>query len=148
MRTIVLICLACLCLPAAAAEMYKWTDEKGRVHYSDKPPPEGTKAEERDLPETADSAPTQLPERAPPPSAECLAARQSLSQLQQNSNVAMDLDGDGKPETLDEAARQAQIASIQGQLEGLCAPPKPKPSPEAGAPPAEDDPAEEDGAGA
>lgn len=40
---------------AAHAEVYKWTDDKGRVHYGDKPPastPAGTKkAVELDIPE-------------------------------------------------------------------------------------------------
>lgn len=38
--------LLCLALaPAAQAGVYKWTDEQGRVHYSDTPPAKG-KAEE------------------------------------------------------------------------------------------------------
>lgn len=51
------IAAAVLMLAAAAAhaEVYKWTDDKGRVHYGDKPPastPAGTKkAVELDIPE-------------------------------------------------------------------------------------------------
>ena len=26
--------------PASAAQYFKWTDERGRIHYSDKPPPD------------------------------------------------------------------------------------------------------------
>ena len=29
--------------PATAGDLYKWTDDKGRVHYSSSPPPESTK---------------------------------------------------------------------------------------------------------
>lgn len=137
MRTVLLLCLASLALPAAASELYKWTDEKGRVHYSDKPPPEGVKAESRDLPEEADSDPAKSPKPVPPPSAQCLQARQSLATLEQNTNVAADLDGDGTPEPLDEAARQAQIVAARKAAQQLCAPPKPTPSPEAGSPPAD-----------
>ena len=37
MRTVLL--LFCLCIPlASAAEIYKWTDGSGQVHYSDQPP--------------------------------------------------------------------------------------------------------------
>ena len=32
---------------AAAAELYKWTDSKGVVHYSDTPPPKGGEAPQR-----------------------------------------------------------------------------------------------------
>lgn len=34
----------CLALPATA-QMYKWVDSSGQVHYSDKPPPGNTKTE-------------------------------------------------------------------------------------------------------
>jgi hypothetical protein len=37
---IVGLCLFALGVQGAFAQMYKWTDEKGRVVYSDKPPPE------------------------------------------------------------------------------------------------------------
>lgn len=137
MRTVLLLCLASLVLPAAASELYKWTDEKGRVHYSDKRPPEGVKAESRDLPEEADTDPSTSPKPPAPPSAQCLQARQSLATLEQNTNVAADLDGDGTAEPLDEAARQAQIVAARKAAQQLCAPPKPTPSPEAGSPPAE-----------
>jgi hypothetical protein len=39
------LALCLLALPAAA-EMYKWTDEKGKVHYSDQPPPANAKTSE------------------------------------------------------------------------------------------------------
>jgi hypothetical protein len=37
-------CLAALllALPAQAQQLYRWTDAQGKVHMSDKPPPEGT----------------------------------------------------------------------------------------------------------
>lgn len=34
----------CVALPASA-QMYKWVDSKGKVHYSDKPPPGNVKME-------------------------------------------------------------------------------------------------------
>jgi hypothetical protein len=41
-----MVLAACL-LPAipAGAQMYKWTDAAGKVHYSDQPPPQGAKQE-------------------------------------------------------------------------------------------------------
>lgn len=33
------ILLLCFCLPASAGQIYKWVDEKGRVHVGDRPPP-------------------------------------------------------------------------------------------------------------
>ena len=35
----ILIAIACtMMIPLAHAEMYKWVDERGKVHYGDKPP--------------------------------------------------------------------------------------------------------------
>ena len=39
MKWIATLALLALALPAWAAEMYKWVDETGKVHYSDRPPP-------------------------------------------------------------------------------------------------------------
>jgi hypothetical protein len=40
-----IVLLACLLVPiAAAAQMYKWVDEKGVTHYSETPPPDGKAA--------------------------------------------------------------------------------------------------------
>lgn len=37
--------IALLAVPVAQAKLYKWTDAQGRVHYSDKVPPEAVKQE-------------------------------------------------------------------------------------------------------
>jgi hypothetical protein len=34
-----IVCTALLATPALAAQVYKWVDEHGLVHYGDKPPP-------------------------------------------------------------------------------------------------------------
>ena len=44
-----------LALPAQA-EVYKWTDEQGRVHFSDKPPSEDTPEYQLRTPASADNA--------------------------------------------------------------------------------------------
>ena len=38
MRGVVATTLAVACAPASAQQLYKWTDEKGNVHYTDKAP--------------------------------------------------------------------------------------------------------------
>jgi len=35
---LLLLITACLAWPPAQAQLYKWTDEQGRIHYSDKAP--------------------------------------------------------------------------------------------------------------
>jgi len=46
LRSIVLL-LAVLGASSAAAQQYRWVDEKGRVHYSDTPPPASAKGAQK-----------------------------------------------------------------------------------------------------
>lgn len=51
-KLVVYASLTALCLcTVAQAQMYRWTDEEGRVHYSDSPPPEAARQERRVLDE-------------------------------------------------------------------------------------------------
>lgn len=52
-----------LCAAPAAAQMYKWVDEKGVTHYSEKPPP-GRKAQQMQSAPAAPSAPAASPAEA------------------------------------------------------------------------------------
>jgi hypothetical protein len=54
----------CLLAGPALAEMYKWTDENGKTHYSDQPPPGVTKTETIKGPKATQATPTPPP--APP----------------------------------------------------------------------------------
>ena len=122
MRFAVFLIATVLAGAASAAEIYKWTDEKGRTHYSDRPPPANIEVERRDLPQEANSAPEVAQAPTQPDAAQlCAQARLNLRSLQENTNVAMDLDGDGTPETLDEDARQAQVRIAARTVEQRCA---------------------------
>jgi hypothetical protein len=56
----VLIALLAIALPAAA-DMYKWVDEAGEVHYSDQPPPNAKVREQVKVPTPAAGAPAAAP---------------------------------------------------------------------------------------
>jgi glutaredoxin len=43
MRVLLLLCL--LATATASAEIYRWTDSEGRIHYSDKPPKDAQAAQ-------------------------------------------------------------------------------------------------------
>jgi hypothetical protein len=43
MRAALLVLMLCMA-SGAAAQVYRWVDDKGRVHYSNEPPPPGVKA--------------------------------------------------------------------------------------------------------
>lgn len=130
--------LALLAAPVLAKELYRWTDEKGVVHYSDKKP-EGQEFERRtmvtdpavaaapeeavnpDDPEAAAPvAKAEPPKPKGPPSADCLQARNNLAVLNSAPEVSMDTNGDGVPETLDAAGRQREIARHQELVKSLC----------------------------
>ena len=55
----------CLLAGSVSADMYKWTDENGKMHYSDQPPPNATTKSET----IKASKPQANPAAAPPPPA-------------------------------------------------------------------------------
>jgi glutaredoxin len=75
-------CLSLLVAAAAplSADMYKWTDENGKVHYSDSPPP-GKKAKKLDLKVNSISGPpviSAFPATAKPATSTAAAAKVTL----------------------------------------------------------------------
>src|SRR5215831_8447239 len=44
MRSVLYLVLVLVAAPAAAADVYRWVDEKGTVHYSNEAPPKGFKS--------------------------------------------------------------------------------------------------------
>lgn len=131
---------------AHAEDVYKWTDAGGVVHYSDAPPPQDTAnvqrvrvsggagrgmGQEGQSPTNA-SDPSKDAEKPPPQQAStvpdnsenrvklCNQARANLELLQSKYQVSFDKENSGKPQLLDEKARQAQIADAQDQIAVFC----------------------------
>ena len=50
MKPLLMLVSLLLALPVGAAEVYRWTDQNGQVHFSQRPPPGG--AQRMDLPES------------------------------------------------------------------------------------------------
>jgi hypothetical protein len=103
-RTLGWIALLCAALPAAmtvvAADVYRWTDKDGKVHYSDTPPPGNKSARPIDLPNAKPgapdltiapkaAAPAQAAPQAPAPVA---AAPQQAPAVAPRSNRGMSFD--------------------------------------------------------
>lgn len=143
MRLPLLIALLCAVPAAYAADVYKWTDAGGVVHYSDTEPAAASGVQLVHLNGTATSPPvgTAQPagERAaaavePATPAQgtlvtaksengdklCAQARSNLELLQSNQPVGLDPGGSGKAEPLDNAARQRQIANAQTLIGRYC----------------------------
>jgi glutaredoxin len=55
MRTLIAVILSVAALPALA-QMYRWTDESGKTHFTDTPPPASAKKVETRVGRAADSA--------------------------------------------------------------------------------------------
>ncbi len=138
----ILVLTLCMAVAAQATRFYKWVDEDGVVHYSDtrpdheryeqldvREPPSledeleaaGIDPSEED-PALAKTEAAAAAERAAQEArrTSCTNARTTLSELTSNENVAMDLDGDGSLETLNEIQRQAQIQVYRSQVAQFC----------------------------
>lgn len=139
-RQILLIALACAAAAAHAADVYKWTDQEGIVHYSDTEPPPQVKSERIHMLGTAkkgaEAAANDADEAATPPAKakaepetllagtpeftqkRCERARADLEVLQGSGPVG--LNTGGKPEVLDEAGRKAQTERAQSTIATYC----------------------------
>jgi hypothetical protein len=143
------IFLLAVCLPVATAfaaqsQVYKWTDDQGVVHYSDAPPPtaqanvQQVRVSGGDRPHAVDgdavadaSTPAAKPaDPASPDNAQaaapqtshdkdCANARSNLELLQSKFQVSV-TGSDGKAVSLDDKARQAQIADMNAQIATFC----------------------------
>ena len=143
-RTPLLIALVCLSAGAHAADVYKWTDASGVVHYTDTEPPAEAKAERvhvvgmvttpapaaaKDTDADDENAGTEgatkkganAEDAAAFAQQRCDHARQDLELLQSNQPVALDPAKTGKPaEPLDDKQRQVQVANAQTLIAQNC----------------------------
>jgi Domain of unknown function (DUF4124) len=143
-RKLLLLALLAAC-SAQAAEVYKWTDANGIVHYSDAPPPADASQVEKmrvgggvvsatATPMANDDAAAD-PDKAKPPAPPaqtaldpnvenmaklCSQARTNLQMLQSANNVALPNPTDGTPQVMDDQARQARLAAEQQNVAAFC----------------------------
>lgn len=141
-RSLIAVALLLFAPLAAAQQIYKWTDAQGTVHYSQSPPPQGTKYKQMTLTgveESAnqpaaqpanDSTPAPTDNASPPPSAPiadtpanrakmCATLKSNLTVLQASGPVVMQ--ENGKPSVLDAAQRKQQIDAANTQYQQYCA---------------------------
>lgn len=142
-RQWVFIALLVTMAAAQAADAYRWVDANGVVHYSEAPPPPEVKAELvhlRGSGSTAGAAGVSVPNEPAkaddskeaaankPPGTltnsegaekRCTDARASLEVLHRSGPVGLD-NGTGKPQPLDDNARQQQIANAQTMIATFC----------------------------
>jgi hypothetical protein len=133
-----LIAVALLLLaPLANAQVYKWTDAGGTVHYSETPPVQGTKFDKvktngsveplaapaptanGEQASTAPAAPT-APVADTPENRHtlCESLKSNIAALQGSGPVVMQQDG--KPTALDDSQRKEQTGTAQAQYQQYC----------------------------
>ncbi len=136
-----------LWLPAASAEIYQWTDEQGRKHFSQTPPPSGQQYSRKELKTTPPSDPAaararldrlleqrkqlqaskqQQSEEAQRQASEakqrqrrCASVRKHLQQLELRHRILL-RNTDGSVTRLSEEERQQRIAQARAQLKEFC----------------------------
>jgi len=130
------IALALLLIaPLVSAQVYKWKDASGTVHYSETPPPaEGTKYKQVKPAIDTPAAPAAAATAAAPPAAApaqttmadtpdnraklCASLKTNLAALQGSAPVVMNQDG--KQTALDAAQRKQQADASQAQYQQYC----------------------------
>lgn len=119
--------------PLVTAQVYKWSDASGTIHYSQSPPNKGTQFKEMKPngsvpatpPATASSiAPkpitTQVADTPENRANLCNTLKSSLTALQGTGAVVMQQDG--KQTVLDAAARKQQTDTAEAKVKQYCQP--------------------------
>ena len=114
--------------PLVAGEVYSWKDARGVTHYSQTPPPAGTRFEVRGIRNDAPAA-TPAPVAAPAAAttatasatdtSQCDVARANIAALQGDTPVQQ-LGADGTPRELDADGRRSQLELAQAAVRAYC----------------------------
>ena|SRR5690348_1353409 len=138
MRRLPLALVLLLLAPAVAAQVYKWTDSHGTVHYSETPPPQGTQYKRIDtngMEQPASPAPAkaaapaattatpaadagQMPNTPENRAKLCSSLKANLDLLKGKEGVMLEEGGKSVP--LDETQRSQQIALAEQQYQQYC----------------------------
>ncbi|VXA96044.1 conserved exported hypothetical protein [Luteimonas sp. 9C] len=122
---------ALLAAPLAASEVYSWKDARGVTHYSQTPPPAGTRFEVRNMQgaNTSSTPTTPAPVAQPAAAAttagaagdagQCELARTNVAALKGDGAVQQ-LGADGKPRELAGAERADQLALSEAAVRAYC----------------------------
>lgn len=109
MRLLVLILILCLPMIGSAAQVYKWRDKNGNMHYSDiEPSNQGAQR----ISIKAKTLPVE--------NETCLHARDNLKTFANNDRVQMDLNNDGTPEDLTAEQIAQQTEAMQAAVAASC----------------------------
>jgi hypothetical protein len=138
MRRLPIAVALLLIAPLACAQVFKWTDARGTVHYSQTPPPNGTQYSrvtvtgtvEPVAPANTESHTEPSPDATPAQGNQavadtpanrkklCASLKSNLDALQGDQPVIMQVDGQQK--VIDAAQRKQQLDAAQAQYRQYC----------------------------
>ncbi len=128
MHRAALIVLALLSCAQAHAQIYKWADVEGRIHYTEVPPTDRPYQQFslRTLPPSPPPAPTpartpEVPDQVAVRQANCEAARTNLAMLESDQEV-ITTGRDGEKVVVDAGRRQTLIAQARKDADYFCTP--------------------------
>ena len=122
MRSILALSLVLACAAASAAEVYKWRDKDGRLHYGDKP--KDVQAESVMIePSSGTGEPSSGFVAEKDRQAECQKKRDQLAAWRRAPTMS-EIDNLGKTRTYTAAEREQFLAMTQQKVDQLCTPPK------------------------
>jgi hypothetical protein len=125
MRPIIVLSLLLACAVASAAEVYKWKDKDGRVHYGDKP--KSGQAEALDIePSSGTGQPSTSLAEQQARAAECKQKKEQLAAWRRGPTMS-ETDNLGRTREYTPAEREQFLNMTQKKVDELCAPREPSP---------------------
>ena len=129
MRALVLMLMICFPLLGNAAEVYKWRDKNGNIHYSDVEPAKQSAQRKTVKNKTAkaltpeEQAAKAKADKAAAKTAACDSAKKNVATITDSkyTSISMDLNGDGKPEDITPEQRAAQTEVMKAAVTINCA---------------------------
>lgn len=123
--SVALLALLVLAAPVSASDVYSWKDANGVTHYSQTPPPAGTRFEVRGI-RNAEAPATGAPAASPAAAStasdatsQCEVARANIAALEDEAPVQQ-VGADGTPRQLDADARAAQLELARAAARAYC----------------------------
>jgi hypothetical protein len=120
MRSIISLSLLLACTVASAAEVYKWKDKDGRVHYGDRPK-QGAQSVIV-TPSSGSGVPSEAEGNRQAREAECQTTRAKYEAYRRAPSIS-EIDNLGKQREYTPAEREQFLAMTERKVAELCNPP-------------------------
>jgi hypothetical protein len=120
MRAVLVLSLVFVCAAASAAEVYKWRDKEGRLHYGDKPKHEAQAVEV--VPSSGTGQPSPAVAEMQARDAECLEKKAQLEAWRKAPSLS-EVDNLGKQREYSKAERDQFLAMTERKVQEICSRP-------------------------